>query len=189
MATSFKIGKVVLGSLFKKPATLMYPVVPREWQERTRGAIGIVEEDCILCGICSKRCPTLAIDVNRDKRFWAIERMNCVQCGACVSVCPKKCLIMEQQYTAPSTAKVIDTYDIPQKAAASGGGSAAPADGTLQCDLEACIYCGICVKQCPCDALVVDRKADPKVWKVDLDACGNCGVCVEKCPKKCLAIK
>src|SRR5674476_677890 len=111
-----KISKLVLRSLFKKPATLMYPVIPREWQERTRGHIGIAEEDCILCGICSKKCPTNCITVDRTKRKWIIERMQCIQCGCCTDVCPKKCLTMEQAYTTPETFKVIDTFDIPQPA-------------------------------------------------------------------------
>lgn len=180
----FKIGKVVLGSLFKKPATLMYPVVPRVWQERTRGHISIVEADCILCGICARRCPTDAITVDKPGRTWTIERMDCVQCGSCVDNCPKKCLHMENKYTEPNTVKVVDVHHIPVPAAEK---KTAPADGKLQCDLEVCIYCGICVKNCPSDALFVDRKE--KVWKVDYEACSNCGICVEKCPKKCLEIK
>jgi formate hydrogenlyase subunit 6/NADH:ubiquinone oxidoreductase subunit I len=111
-----KISKLVLRSLFKKPATLMYPVIPREWQERTRGHIGIIEEDCILCGICSKKCPTNCITVDRTKRKWIIERMQCIQCGCCVDVCPKKCLTMEKSYTSPETFKIVDTFDIPQPA-------------------------------------------------------------------------
>ena len=51
---------------------------------------------------------------------------------------------------------------------------------------EDCIYCGLCAKNCPCDALTVDRKE--KVWKVDEEACVKCGACLEKCPKECLAI-
>ena len=94
----------------------MYPVIPREWQERTRGHIGIVQEDCILCGICSKKCPTNCITVDRNKRKWTIERMQCIQCGCCTDVCPKKCLTMEQAYTTPETFKVIDNFDIPQPA-------------------------------------------------------------------------
>lgn len=91
----------------------MYPVVPRVWEERTRGHIGIVEEDCILCGICMRKCPTNCITVDRNKRKWIIERMQCIQCGCCVEVCPKQCLTMEQAYTTPETFKVVDTHDIP----------------------------------------------------------------------------
>ena len=75
-----------------------------------------MEEECILCGICSKKCPTNCITVDRSKRKWTIERMQCIQCGCCTDVCPKKCLTMEQAYTTPETFKVIHTFDIPQPA-------------------------------------------------------------------------
>ena len=50
--------------------------------------------------------------------------------------------------------------------------------------MEACVFCGLCAKNCPADALNVDRKE--KIWEVDEDACVKCGVCIDKCPKKCL---
>ncbi|MGI6722390.1 MAG: 4Fe-4S binding protein [Anaerovoracaceae bacterium] len=112
---AFKIGKVVLGSLFKKPATLMYPVVPREWQERTRGHIEIEETKCILCGMCMRKCPTDAITVDRKGRTWEIQRMQCVQCGCCSDVCPTKCLSMAQKYTEPGGQKVTDKFNVPEK--------------------------------------------------------------------------
>jgi formate hydrogenlyase subunit 6/NADH:ubiquinone oxidoreductase subunit I len=40
----------------------------------------------------------------------SIERMQCIQCGYCVEVCPKKCLHMNNQYTAPSFDKTRDEY-------------------------------------------------------------------------------
>lgn len=114
---AFKIGKMVLKSLFKKPATLMYPVVPRQWQERTRGHIEVDMAACILCGICQRKCPANAITVNRAKKSWTIERMDCVQCGYCVEVCPKTCLVNENTYTTPHTEKVVDTYIAPAEEA------------------------------------------------------------------------
>ena len=180
MAT-FKIAKVLMKSLFDKPATLMYPVVQREWQERTRGSIDIEAESCILCGICSKRCPTNAIETYRTTGLWTIHRMQCIQCGECAAACPKKCLSMNQKYTEPQPEKVVDSVEIPIKKAAGGA-----ADGDLTCNKEACVFCGLCVKACPADAIKVDRKA--KTWEVDKDACAKCGACVEKCPKKCLSM-
>jgi formate hydrogenlyase subunit 6/NADH:ubiquinone oxidoreductase subunit I len=107
---AFKLGKLVMRSLFKKPATLMYPVIPRQWQERTRGHIENQINDCIFCSICQKKCPTNAIVVDKANRSWTIERMQCIQCSCCVEVCPKKCLTNENTYTTPSTEKVVDTY-------------------------------------------------------------------------------
>jgi formate hydrogenlyase subunit 6/NADH:ubiquinone oxidoreductase subunit I len=105
-----KIGKMVMGSLFKKPATLMYPVIPRKWQERTRGHIDIVIEDCILCGICARKCPTKAIAVAKEAKSWTIHRMQCIQCSCCVELCPKKCLVNKHEYTTPSTEKLVDSF-------------------------------------------------------------------------------
>jgi formate hydrogenlyase subunit 6/NADH:ubiquinone oxidoreductase subunit I len=107
---AFKLGKMVMSSLFKKPATLMYPVIPRQWQERTRGHIENKIEDCIYCGICQRKCPTNALVVDKAKRSWTIERMACIQCSCCVEVCPKKCLTNENTYTTPSTEKIVDKY-------------------------------------------------------------------------------
>jgi len=107
---SLKIGKMILRSLFKKPATLMYPIKPREWTENTRGRIEIDIDSCIFCGICSRKCPTSALKVDREAKSWMIARMGCIQCSCCVEVCPKKCLVNEPEYTAPDLKKAVDTF-------------------------------------------------------------------------------
>ncbi len=180
---TFRIAKVLIKSMFKKPATLMYPVVPREWQERTRGSIDIREDACILCGICGRRCPADAIEVDRKGGTWTIHRMQCIQCGECVMACPKKCLDMNNQYTEPQAEKVVDTYEIELKKDESKGAATV---GDLTCNKEECVFCGLCAKVCPADALKVDRKE--KIWEVDKEACAKCGACVDKCPKKCLSM-
>ena len=117
--SNLSIGRMLLRSMVKKPATLMYPVVPRVWKERTRGRIEIDIESCIFCGICSRKCPTDAITVDREAKSWAISRMGCIQCSCCVEVCPKKCLANIAGYTSPGTEKIVDTFvkaDAPWKA-------------------------------------------------------------------------
>lgn len=56
--------------------------------------------------------------------------------------------------------------------------------GTLMHDPTTCIYCSLCAKRCPANALAVSR--DPKSWTLDPYRCILCGYCVEVCPKKCL---
>ncbi len=98
----FVMAKTVLKSLLKKPATIRYPFAPRVYDARTRGSIMIKVSDCIFCGACSRKCPTQALAVSRDKKTWEIDRLRCITCGYCVELCPKKCLRMENTYTAPS---------------------------------------------------------------------------------------
>ena len=100
--------------MLKKPATRKYPAVERKYHERTRGSVAIEQNDCILCAICVKKCPSEAIIVSRNKRLWMIVRMQCILCGSCVDACPKKCLFMKAEYTAPGEAKIVDYTYIPE---------------------------------------------------------------------------
>lgn len=108
-----KMTKVALESLFQRPATVPYPAVRKPVYAATRGRIAIEEAKCILCLICDKKCPTGAISVDRNGKTWAIDRLRCIQCGYCVEVCPKKCLTLENQYTAPMQAKSTDVIAVP----------------------------------------------------------------------------
>ena len=58
--------------------------------------------------------------------------------------------------------------------------------GKLNFDNANCVYCKLCEKKCPTDALVVDRAT--KTWGIDRLRCINCGACVEGCPKKSLQL-
>lgn len=105
-----KFSGTVLKNLFSKPATTLYPAAPAHFEERTRGHVQIDIGSCIFCGLCSRKCPTGAIEVKKEGKSWAIERFNCIQCGACVDCCPKKCLAMKNEYTEPDTKKTKDVF-------------------------------------------------------------------------------
>jgi ech hydrogenase subunit F len=91
----FRLAGTVLKSLASRPATRLYPYAKREPFARTRGRIAIEIDACIHCGICMRRCPTQAIDVDKAALTWGIERLRCIQCNSCVELCPTKCLSME----------------------------------------------------------------------------------------------
>ena len=94
-----------IGNLFRKPATLMYPVKPRIYFDATRGHLSIDFEKCIFCTICEKKCPTDAIRVDRPNKIWKIEHLKCIACGSCTENCPKKCLSIGKTYRPPVTAE------------------------------------------------------------------------------------
>ena len=84
-------------------------------------------DTCILCGLCSRKCPTGAITVNRAEKTWRIEAFDCIQCGCCVETCPKKCLTMKNAYTRPGAEKTSDTFlktNMPAPAAKPAAGAA-----------------------------------------------------------------
>lgn len=49
-----------------------------------------------------------------------------------------------------------------------------------------CVYCSMCAKKCPADAIEVDRPS--KTWKLNAYRCIICGECVSSCPKNCIVI-
>lgn len=58
--------------------------------------------------------------------------------------------------------------------------------GSVQIDIEKCIFCGLCQKKCLTGAIRVEKEA--KKWEIDRLKCIVCASCVEVCPKKCLVM-
>lgn len=114
--TVFSFSKTVLKNLFSKPVTRAYPQKPREYPDRTRGHVQIDMDQCILCGLCSRKCPADAIQVNRAEGTWSINRFGCIQCASCVESCPKKCLSMGRAYSDPGPEKVWEAHRKPTAA-------------------------------------------------------------------------
>ncbi len=102
---SFTMTKTVLKNLLSGPATLMYPKKERAFTPITRGRVENNIDKCILCGMCSRRCPCYAITVTKDSREWQIDRLKCCTCNLCVEICPVSSLSMENHYFPPVTDK------------------------------------------------------------------------------------
>jgi formate hydrogenlyase subunit 6/NADH:ubiquinone oxidoreductase subunit I len=85
----------VLGSIFKKPNTVLYPLFKVPKPPKTRGRITFFPEKCINCGMCMKDCPSKAITITKvgEKQFECdIDLGKCVYCAQCVDSCFKKAL-------------------------------------------------------------------------------------------------
>lgn len=46
-----------------------------------------VEESCIGCGLCARKCPVQAIEIREKRPIWVKEK--CVMCLGCLHRCPR----------------------------------------------------------------------------------------------------
>jgi len=111
----FSIGNTIIKSVFRKPATVLFPIVPMKTDELVRGQVAIDIDECIFCGMCHRKCPTNAIEVTRDEKKWAISRSRCILCTNCVEVCPKKCLEMKNRLAPASFEKIQDSFQLKEE--------------------------------------------------------------------------
>jgi NADH-quinone oxidoreductase subunit I len=83
---------------------------------RSRGVIGLLEENCTACMLCARECPDWCIYIESHKepvpgqaqgrprvrnaldRF-AIDYSLCMYCGICVEVCPYDALFWSPEYS------------------------------------------------------------------------------------------
>jgi len=90
----------LMGSLlFRKRATVLYPIERLEPPERFRGRLLYDADTCTLCGLCARDCPGMVIKVVREqirKEDGTVERGGhlefemdrCIFCGQCAESCP-----------------------------------------------------------------------------------------------------
>lgn len=58
--------------------------------------------------------------------------------------------------------------------------------GKVVIDITKCIFCGSCQRNCPADAITVNRAKG--TWEINPFSCIQCRGCVDNCPKKCLTM-
>ena len=97
--------------MFKPTFTRQYP--EEKWiptgSYRGRPVLVLEEEGerCVACGLCSRVCPALAIEVRaaetdkvkeRYPEKFEINMLRCIYCGFCEEVCPEEAIIMSKDY-------------------------------------------------------------------------------------------
>lgn len=99
-------------TMFQPDMTRQYPEVRWDPTGSYRGRPVLVEEEsgerCVACGLCSRVCPALAIEVRagetveRDKErypaLFEINMLRCIYCGYCEEVCPEEAIVMSKDY-------------------------------------------------------------------------------------------
>jgi NADH-quinone oxidoreductase subunit I len=99
-------------AIFEPKITRSYPEERYEptGSYRGRPVLALEEsgERCVACGLCSRVCPALAIEVQaaettiRDKERYPIKfeinMLRCIFCGFCEEVCPEEAILMSKDY-------------------------------------------------------------------------------------------
>ena len=103
---------LTLKTMFSPRFTMEYPeekfIPPKSY----RGRPVLVEEKnseerCVACGLCSRVCPALAIEIqaaetDREKERYPekfeINMLRCIFCGFCEEVCPEEAIVMSKDY-------------------------------------------------------------------------------------------
>jgi ech hydrogenase subunit F len=103
---------LVLTNISRKPATRLYPFVIRTPFEEFKGRILFNPENCILCGICQKKCPPDALTVTKGDKTWELNVFRCIMCTECVNACPKECITISNE-RAKTGAKEFIKVNVP----------------------------------------------------------------------------
>ena len=177
----FPFLRKAVSNLFSKPSTENFPAVNVEAKPNYRGRIEYDPEKCVNCGECVKVCAPEAITRTYEdlgdgtrKGTYHFNLTSCTFCGTCQDFCSTNAIPLTEDYHMVGDAADLFT---------EGSWIHKIITGKLFCGAE-CIFCGMCMRNCPEQIINVDRKT--KTWEVDHDRCIKCGICQSKCPKKCL---
>lgn len=103
---------ITLKRMFQPKVTLQYPEEKFAPSASYRGRPVLVQEEngverCVACGLCSRVCPALAIEVQaaeteldkeRYPEKFEINMLRCIFCGFCEEVCPEEAIVMSKDY-------------------------------------------------------------------------------------------
>ncbi|MFM7022994.1 MAG: NuoI/complex I 23 kDa subunit family protein [Flavobacteriales bacterium] len=113
---------ITIRHFFRRPATLSYPEVQKEFAPVYRGKHVLKRdaqgrENCTACGLCAVACPAEAITMTASERkkgeehlyreekyasVYEINMLRCIFCGLCEEACPKEAIFLTDEIVKTS---------------------------------------------------------------------------------------
>jgi NADH-quinone oxidoreductase subunit I len=114
----FKGLAITLRTMTRRSVTRQYPDVKPDLPPRSRGAIGLLAENCTVCMLCARECPDWCIYIDSHKETvppppdaaggrprsrnqldrFAIDFSLCMYCGICIEACPFDALFWSPEF-------------------------------------------------------------------------------------------
>lgn len=115
---------LTLKTMFKPKFTMEYPEEKFIPPQSYRGRPVLIQElngdeRCVACGLCSRVCPPLAIEIQaaetekekeRYPERFEINMLRCIFCGFCEEVCPEEAIVMSKDYELAFTNRADAIY-------------------------------------------------------------------------------
>lgn len=134
--------------------------------------ISVFEDICIGCGACIDTCPVNAIWLESPSPIHIED--NCVFCGQCVSTCPVTAIELIEEFFETRDDDIFFIRRAVKDVR----------NGKFNIHRELCQTCGVCVNQCPVDALSLKND---EIF-VNQDVCISCRECEVLCPVSAIKI-
>ena len=114
-----------------------------------------IGDACIFCGLCAKKCPMQAIQVDREQKKWTVDPSLCIQCGACAENCKKDAVTIDRSKRSVQSKK---SFALPI--------TVPPSKGVLLVNEKMCAGCSSCVFAC---CLSKEGVAAPNLSRIKVD--------------------
>jgi ferredoxin len=141
--------------------------------------IFINPDGCIRCNLCVEECPVDAIKKPTIKRPAEITD-KCVKCEICAQTCPVNAIEVIEGRAYVEGDKVV--YELKELNVLHRKLRLK----NYKFDKDKCVFCGICARFCPTNAIEVEIG---KNFDVDLNLCMGCGACDYVCPKNAIKVE
>jgi NADH-quinone oxidoreductase subunit I len=108
--------RVTWQNMTRRSSTAQYPDALPDLPPRTRGVIALFEENCTVCMLCARECPSWCIYIDSHKETvppveeggrersrnvldrFAIDFSLCMYCSICIDVCPFDALFWTPEF-------------------------------------------------------------------------------------------